>query len=98
MDCEEKSHPKREGGKQREEVVVVGREDSETTVSVLVEINDAMTEEPQPAEVCQQDREEEGKGGGGGGRKHKMIYVCQQVPVWKGEGRSSRGGGGGGSC
>ena len=85
MECEEKPHPKREGGKQREEVVVVGREDSETTVSVVVKINDAMTEEPQPAEVCQQDREEEGKGGKGGGRKRNVngqrIYVHQQVPV-----------------
>ena len=59
MECEEKPHAKREGGKQKEEVVVVGREDSETTVSVIVKINDA--EEPQPAEVCQQDREDEGK-------------------------------------
>ena len=50
MECEEKPHAKREGGKQKEEVVVVGREDSETTVSVIVKINDA--EEPQPAEVC----------------------------------------------
>lgn len=53
MECEEKPHPKREEGKQKEEVVIMGREDSETTVSLMVEINDAMTEEPQPAEVCQ---------------------------------------------